>query len=93
MRNKAQIEGSISETYVHEECTTFCARYMKNVDSKLHRRERFVATIDASQSALSIFTSGAHRACGVLMTLSPMEYKQAEPYILKNCDQVLKYIE
>ncbi|XP_057447269.1 uncharacterized protein LOC130739062 [Lotus japonicus] len=40
VRNKARPEGSIAEGYVAEECITFCARYLIDMDSRLNRPDK-----------------------------------------------------
>ncbi|XP_040384294.1 uncharacterized protein LOC121056698 [Oryza brachyantha] len=40
VRNKAHPEGSIAEGYILEECMTFCARFLDDVNTKLNRAEK-----------------------------------------------------
>ena len=40
VRNKSRLEGSIAEGYIAEECTTFCSRYLHDVEMKHDREER-----------------------------------------------------
>ena len=40
VRNKSRPEGSIAEGYIAEECTTFCSRYLHDVEMKHDCEER-----------------------------------------------------
>jgi hypothetical protein len=40
VRNKAHPEGSIAEGYISEECLTFCAHFLDDVDTKLNQADR-----------------------------------------------------
>ena len=40
IRNKSRPKGSITEGYIAEECTTFCLRYLHDVETKHDREER-----------------------------------------------------
>ncbi|XP_058775718.1 uncharacterized protein LOC131649992 [Vicia villosa] len=42
VRNKARPEGSIAEGYLAEECMTFCARYLVDMDSRLNQPDRYM---------------------------------------------------
>jgi hypothetical protein len=37
VRNRARMEGSISETYAASDTLTFCSRYMQDVDTKFNQ--------------------------------------------------------
>lgn len=94
VRNKARIEGSIAEGYVNEECAIFCARYMKETVTKLHRKDRILHPIDDPSVGYSVFQqNGTSQGRGHLKVLSTTEYKLAEKYILKNCDEISVYIK
>ena len=96
VRNKARIEGSISEGYVNEECAIFCARYMKDTTTKLHRRERVLYLIDevGVDKYYSVFQqNGMSMRKGKMKELSTIELAQLENYILKNCDEISSFIE
>ena len=40
VRNKSRPKGSIVEGYIAEKCTTFCSRYLHDVETKHDREER-----------------------------------------------------
>ncbi|CAN0846128.1 hypothetical protein LINGRAHAP2_LOCUS4312, partial [Linum grandiflorum] len=40
VENKARPEGSIAETYLVDECLTFCSRYLTSVETLYNRPER-----------------------------------------------------
>ena len=40
VRNKSRPEDSIAEGYIAEKCTTFCSRYLHDVETKHDREER-----------------------------------------------------
>ncbi|XWS48292.1 hypothetical protein CRYUN_Cryun13aG0062700 [Craigia yunnanensis] len=58
VRNKAQLEGSITKAYIVDECLTFCSRYLEGVDTKFNQPPRNDEYYDdcASTSSLEVFT-------------------------------------
>ena len=56
MRNKSRPEGSVTEGYIVEECTTFCSRYLHVVETKHDREERnYVIANNITNEGLNIF--------------------------------------
>ncbi|KAL6315671.1 hypothetical protein AAG906_005759 [Vitis piasezkii] len=56
VRNKSRPEGSIAEGYIAEECTTFCSRYLHDVETKHDREERnYVIENNITNGGLTIF--------------------------------------
>ncbi|KAA0035027.1 hypothetical protein E5676_scaffold155G00610 [Cucumis melo var. makuwa] len=45
VRNKARLEGSITEAYVMNESSTFCSRYLRGIETRFTRDERNDDTI------------------------------------------------
>ena len=96
VRNLACPEGSIAEGYLIDECLTFCSRYFHGIETRFNRDERnWDGDHLQPYEGLPIF-SPIGRALGrgyVSRQLSQEEWMQAHLYVLKNCDEVLPYIE
>ena len=96
VRNLACPEGSIAEGYLIDECLTFCSRYFHGIETRFNRVERnWDGDHLQPYEGLPIF-SPIGRALGrgyVSRQLSQEEWMQAHLYVLKNCDEVLPYIE
>ena len=96
VRNLACPEGSIAEGYLIDECLTFCSRYFHGIETRFNRVERnWDGDHLQPYEGLPIF-SPIGRAIGrgyVSRQLSQEEWMQAHLYVLKNCDEVLPYIE
>ncbi|XP_057451940.1 uncharacterized protein LOC130743729 [Lotus japonicus] len=69
VRNKARPEGSIAEGYVSEECMTFCARYLTDMDSRLNRPDRYM-DYASNESVLRLQQLGDERISKQLEILS-----------------------
>ncbi|KAH0722630.1 hypothetical protein KY290_005286 [Solanum tuberosum] len=88
-------EGCIAEGYIAIECMTLCSRYLHRIDTKFNQPERnFDGGLKKCSGGLSIFcqpgrTLGAKTPC----ELEADELEQAHIYILKNCDEVLPFLE
>lgn len=94
VRNRSRPEGSIAEGYLSEECSTFCSRYLQEVETRFNRPVRNYDGGDAkSHEKFSIF-AGTGRALGkaTLRTLSTDEWEQAHLYVLNNCDDVAPFV-
>ncbi|CAI0459123.1 unnamed protein product, partial [Linum tenue] len=65
--NKARPEGSIAETYLIDECLTFCSRYLTGVDTVFNRPERNDDHVNPSSSKyhkLSVVSHVGHHLGG-----------------------------
>ncbi|WMV40936.1 hypothetical protein MTR67_034321 [Solanum verrucosum] len=93
--NRACPEGSIAEGYIANECMTLCSRYLHRIDTKFNRPERnYDGGIKTSNEGLSIFCPpGKILGAKVPCELEANELEQAHIYILKNCDEVIPYLE
>ncbi|KAM3200037.1 hypothetical protein P3L10_032397 [Capsicum annuum] len=95
LKSLACPEGSIAEGYLANECMTLCSRYLHRIDTKFNRpKQNYDGGLKNSNGGLSIFcqpgkTLGAKDLC----ELEANELEQAHIYILKNCDEVLPYLE
>ncbi|XP_059292571.1 uncharacterized protein LOC132046040, partial [Lycium ferocissimum] len=93
--NKACPEGSIAEGYLANECMTLCSRYRIELTQSLIGGERnYDGGLPKSDGGLSLFckygkTLGAPKQCDI----EADELEQAHIYILKNCDEVLPFLE
>ncbi|XP_052189866.1 uncharacterized protein LOC127799683 [Diospyros lotus] len=83
VRTRSHPEGSIAEGYLAEECLTFCARYLDDVETKFNRPVRNY--------------EGAHGQPipkkGKLVTLDEISLQQAHRYVLANCSTISSYRE
>lgn len=92
--NKAQPEGSIAEGYIMQECLTFVSRYLSGVETKFNRMGRN----DMDESALPSFKLPIFQKKGnplgkrTFKQLSHLEWKQAQLYVLMNCQEVQPFI-
>lgn len=94
MRNKARPEGSIAEGYVAEECMTFCARYLTDMDSRLNRPDRYMEYADGDSNGVSVFkNNGRSIGEGSWEDMTFSDIQQAHFYILQNCEEVRPWIE
>ncbi|XP_057443879.1 uncharacterized protein LOC130736038 [Lotus japonicus] len=94
VRNKARPEGSIAEGYVAEECMTFCARYLTDMDSRLNRPDRYMDYASDEFVGLSVFkNNGRSIGGGSWESMSSSDIQQAHFYILQNCEEVRPWIE
>ncbi|XP_015162178.1 uncharacterized protein [Solanum tuberosum] len=93
--NRACPEGSIAEGYIAIECMTLCSRYLHRIDTKFNKPERnYDGGLKKCDGGLSIFCqSGKTLGAKTPYELKADELEQAHIYILKNCDEVLSYLE
>ena len=88
VKNRNHPEGSIAEGYLAEECMTFCARYLDDVDSKLNRPIR---NFDGGQA--SIEGTGHALGKGVSFLLVELSWGQAHHYVLINSPSITQFCE
>ncbi|KAI3936534.1 hypothetical protein MKW92_045634, partial [Papaver armeniacum] len=79
VRNKAHPEGSIAEGYLADECVTFLARYLKEVESRTNRPVRYLDDTPIGNAAR--------------FALSTEQKKLLHDYILFNDNDVDTYVE
>ncbi|XXG85974.1 hypothetical protein AAC387_Pa11g0968 [Persea americana] len=93
-RNRSRPEGLIAEGYLSEECSTFCFRYLHEVETKFNRLVRNYDGDDVeSLEKFSIFAGTSHALRkATLHTLSADEWEQAHLYMLNNCDDVAPFV-
>ncbi|RVW72347.1 hypothetical protein CK203_055429 [Vitis vinifera] len=94
--NKSHPEGSIVEGYMAEECTTFCSRYLHDVETKHDREERnyVIENNITNGGGLTIFKCmGRTIGKSTSRVLSTEEWSQAHLYVLTNCEEVTSFIE
>ncbi|KAK6773982.1 hypothetical protein RDI58_029221 [Solanum bulbocastanum] len=86
---------SIAEGYIAIECMTLCSRYLHRIDKKFNKLERnYDGGLKKCNGGLSIFCqSGKTIGAKTPYELEADELEQAHIYILKNCDEVLPYLE
>ncbi|RVW77130.1 hypothetical protein CK203_054291 [Vitis vinifera] len=96
VRNKSRPEGSIAKGYIVEECTTFCSRYLHDVETKHDREERnyVIENNITNGGGLTIFKCmGRTIGKSTSRVLSTEEWSQAHLYVLTNCEEVTSFIE
>ena len=88
VHNKARPEGSMAEAYVANECLTFCSRYLSNIKTHFSRVDRNDDIELVFPRQLSVFSKlGKPLGKAHVRTLSLDEYKQAQLYVLRNCEE------
>ena len=92
VRNRARPEGSIAEAYIANESLTFCAMYLRNVETPFNRTER---NFDGGcrPDKLSFFDQVARpfmSSSSIPFTNADMEV--AQWFILNNYDEVLPFL-
>ncbi|KAK6115444.1 hypothetical protein DH2020_007713 [Rehmannia glutinosa] len=98
VKNKAKVEGSISNAYLVEEASSFCSYYFEDHVSTKHRNvprnDDIHADVDDHEENISVFKHPG-KAFGKekMRFINDEEYKAARIYILLNCDEVQPYIE
>ncbi|WCJ26292.1 hypothetical protein M5689_008121 [Euphorbia peplus] len=94
VRNKARPEGSIAEGYIADECLTFCSRYLERAETRFNRKERNCAGVEVKNIGLSIFSSyGKPLSKGTSKELNYADWKRAQLYVLRNCNEVQPFLE
>jgi hypothetical protein len=94
VRNKARPEGCIAESYIYNECLTFCSMYLSGIETKFNREERNYDGGKDNDRELSIFSTSARPfGASKYETLSEQEFKKIQWYILNNCDEVEPYLQ
>ncbi|KAK6793982.1 hypothetical protein RDI58_007435 [Solanum bulbocastanum] len=81
--------------YIANECMTLCSRYLHRIDTKFNQPERnYDRGLKQSNGGLSLFCQlGKTLRAKIPFELEVDELEQAHLYILKNCDEVLPYLE
>ena len=103
VRSKARPEGSIAETYIVDESSTFVSRYFKSdIETRFNIADRNMGTEGRKKNnqgkpregELSIFSSVVHGVGTKDLCLLPVEeMTKIHRYILDNCPEVEPYIE
>uniref|UniRef100_A0A803NA32 Transposase n=1 Tax=Chenopodium quinoa TaxID=63459 RepID=A0A803NA32_CHEQI len=102
VRNRSNLEESIAEGYMMEECLTFISRYLREgVNTRLERRCARNLSFNQHVDELSLFPKVGHpirgkrKRKGKGFTLDFQSLKQAHRYIVFNCDNttVERYIK
>lgn len=97
VRNKARVEGSITEAYILEEISNFCSMYFQpEVQTRRTQppRNDDGGESDASDTRLSIFKeTGRPIGRCTSRALEEKELSAAEVYILMNCTEVEPYVQ
>ncbi|KAK6123870.1 hypothetical protein DH2020_042384 [Rehmannia glutinosa] len=99
VKNKAKVEGSISNAYLVEEASSFCSYYFEDHVSTKHRNvprnyDGRGDIVNDHEENISVFKHQG-RAFGKEKTryMTDNEYKAAHIYVLLNCSEVNPYIE
>ncbi|KAK1644553.1 hypothetical protein QYE76_062358 [Lolium multiflorum] len=96
VHNRSHPEGSIAESYLFDECLTFCSRYVDDCNTKFNRASRHDDNL----------TSSAKKGCSKYLTIfgrplsacstSELDYlswTQAQKYVLFNYKHISSYTE
>jgi hypothetical protein len=95
VRNKAHPEGSIAEGYISEECLTFCARFLEDVDTKLNRADRHESVVvNEPPSGLSIFSDIDYSKKELSFeTICNEDLLKMRHYMITNCEEASTWVE
>nr|GMC51112.1 uncharacterized protein LOC109179592 [Ipomoea batatas] len=99
VKNKAKVEGSISNAYLVEEASSFCSYYFEDHASTKHinvprNADGSEYIVDGHEETLSIFKySGRAFGKAKVRYMTDEEYKAAQTYVLLNCSEVEPFIE
>lgn len=83
VRNKSHPEGSIAEGYLTEQFTTFCTRYLHDVETKLSRPIR---NYEGEHGGRALGN-------GKLFLLDNIAWAQMHRYVLANSNSVAPFRE
>nr|XP_043633267.1 uncharacterized protein LOC122604438 [Erigeron canadensis] len=100
VRNKAKVEGSIVETYIANELSTYCSLHLNSkIPTRLNREPRNFApenpissTIDSRLSIFKVPSRRLFEKGGVNRVWTGSEHHKAHTYILLNTEEVHEYI-
>ena len=95
VRNKTYPKGSIVEGYIIDKCTTFCFRYLNDMETKYNRNDKKLVGLNTTRDEGLIIFKCIGLALGkpTLCELSSKEWSQAHLYVLTNCEDVIPFIE
>ena len=93
VRNRAQPEAYISESYLAEETLTFYSLY-EEVESRLNRSRRVDDCPNESEHLQIVYPQiGRSVGSSSIFTLTPLEKIQTHRYLLLNYSKVQPYVE
>ncbi|CAK8566204.1 unnamed protein product [Lathyrus sativus] len=94
VRNKAQAEDSIAESYIIEESLTFCFRYIEDIATRFNRPRH---VCDASNQNESSFASSIFprlgKPVGVSLGFTLTHMQKVYRYVLLNYAIVTPFVE
>lgn len=94
VRNKAFPEGSIANGYIEYECLTFCSRYISKIATQFNQLHRNEGIEHPQPHHLSVFSRiGKPLGKTNIKKLTIDEQREAQLYILKNCDEAQPIIK
>jgi uncharacterized protein DUF4218 len=93
VRNKAQLEGFISEGYILEETITFCSRYLEGVETVFNRQRRNDDDNDAYSSSYWFNSCGRTIGQVKVITLPNKSKVQIHRYVLTQFQELIQPFE
>jgi hypothetical protein len=96
VHNRSHPEGSIAESYLFDECLTFCSRYVDDCNTKFNRTPRHDDNLTSSANKncskyLTIF--GRPLSACSTSELDYLSWTQAQKYVLFNYEHISSYTE
>ena len=87
-------EGSIAESYVFDECVTFCSRYLQDCETRFSRlNANELAGPSSTPSTMPFFDNTGRPLAGKHdVTLDNKTWLQAHRYVLFNYDHIEPYL-
>ena len=94
VRNTAHPEGCIAQSYIQNECLTFCSRYLTMTETKFNHLDRNEVEEVNFPYQLSIFGK-PQKPIGKasFKQLSFEDWKLARFYVLKNCSEAEPFFQ
>lgn len=93
VRNRAHPEGSMAESYMAEECATFCFRYLEGVETRYNRGGRNEDDSEDDNSTYLLLSGGRKMGKVEFIRLDETTLVQAHRYVLFQLEDVEPFIE
>lgn len=99
VRNRARPEASIAEAYIVRELLTFMSMYLTQIDTKFNQRARNYDGVTNEKNDLTVFSMRVRPFGNIKRTLvkesiilSIEDLQKVHLFVLRNCEEVDKYI-
>ena len=100
VRNRAHLEASIAEGYIVKELLTFMSMYLTETPSRFNQRSRNHDGVLSEMDDISVFSMRVRpfghvkrNSLNPRLLLDNEDLNKAHLFILRNCEEVDKYLE